>query len=651
MTVQAQQETLSFQAQVQQLLHLVTHSLYSNKEVFLRELISNASDAADKLRFEALSDAALYEQDSELKITVDFDPKQRTITITDNGIGMSREEVIANLGTIAKSGTKEFLSKLSGDQQKDSHLIGQFGVGFYSAFVVADKVTVNTRRAGMQPEQGVCWESTGEGDYNIKNIVRKERGTEITLHVRSDSEEFLDAWRLRGVITKYSDHILLPIEMKKNEMAADEAAEQGKEAAEQDKKAPEWEVVNRATALWTLPKSKIKEEEYNELYKHIGHDFENPLAWSHNRVEGKLEYISLLYIPARAPFDLWNRERKHGLKLYVHRVFIMDDAEQLLPGYLRFVRGIVDSNDLPLNVSREILQSSQVIDSIRSGCVKRVLDMLEDMAKNEPEKYTKFWQEFGQVLKEGPAEDFANSERLAKLLRFASTHTDTSDQTVSLQDYVSRMQPEQKHIYYVTADNFNTAKNSPHLEIFRKKGIEVLLMSDRVDEWLLSQLREFEGKSLQSVAKGDLDLTEIEGNTEEGKKDQKDKAKKKIEDEFASVLTQVKTVLGEKVKEVRLTDRLTDSPACLVSGEHEMSIHLQNMLKAAGQAIPMSQPTLEINAEHPLVNKMKAESDEERFAQWAWVLFDQAQLAQGTALEDPANFVKRLNSLLVGLTN
>lgn len=649
MTVQAQQETLSFQAQVQQLLHLVTHSLYSNKEVFLRELISNASDAADKLRFEALSDAALYEQDSELKITVDFDPKQRTITITDNGIGMSREEVIANLGTIAKSGTKEFLSKLSGDQQKDSHLIGQFGVGFYSAFVVADKVTVKTRRAGMQPEQGVCWESTGEGDYSIKNIVHKERGTEITLHIRSDGEEFLDAWRLRGVITKYSDHILLPIEMKKNEMAAeaDEAAEKDKK----EQKTPEWEVVNRATALWTLPKNKIKEEEYNELYKHIGHDFENPLTWSHNKVEGKLEYTSLLYIPARAPFDLWNRERKHGLKLYIHRVFIMDDAEQLLPGYLRFVRGIVDSNDLPLNVSREILQSSQVIDSIRSGCVKRVLDMLEDMAKNDVEKYTKFWQEFGQVLKEGPAEDFANSERLAKLLRFASTHADTADQTVSLQEYVSRMQSEQKHIYYVTADNFNTAKNSPHLEIFRKKGIEVLLLSDRVDEWMLSQLREFEGKTLQSVAKGGLDLEEVAGKDEKAPKDKKNKSKKKTEDEFASVLTQVKTVLGEKVKEVRLTDRLTDSPACLVSGENEMSIHLQNMLKAAGQAFPTSQPTLEINAEHPLVNKMKAESDEERFAQWAWVLFDQAQLAQGTALEDPASFVKRLNSLLVGLSH
>lgn len=638
MSVQAQQETLSFQAQVQQLLHLVTHSLYSNKEIFLRELISNASDAADKLRFEVLTDAALYEQDPELKIHVDFDAKEQTITVTDNGIGMSRDEVIANLGTIAKSGTREFLSQLSGDQAKDSHLIGQFGVGFYSAFVVADKVVVKTRRAGMQPEQGVYWESSGEGEYVIKNIDRAERGTEIILHIRKDSAEFLDAWRLRNIITKYSDHILLPILMKKANLAA--AAEKTESGQAEE------ETVNRATALWTLPKNQIKDEEYRELYKHISHDFEEPLLWAHNKVEGKLEYTSLLYIPAHPPFDLWNRDSKHGLKLYVRRVFIMDDAEQLLPSYLRFVRGIVDSNDLPLNVSREILQSSQIIDSIRSGSVKRILDMLDDLAKDSPEKYTKFWNAFGAVLKEGPYEDFANRERIAKLLRFASTHTDRVEQTVSLQDYISRMPAEQNKIYYVTADSFNAAKNSPQLEIFRKKGIEVLLLSERIDEWLVGHLTEFEGKSLQSVAKGDLDLSAI---GEKGEKKKKDKTKK-AKDEFDGVLKQMQTVLGEKVKEVRLTDRLTDSPACLVSDENDMSLHLQNMLKAAGQTVPVSKPIVEINPDHPLVQKMKAEADEDRFKEWVWILFDQAQLAQGTPLEDPASFVKRLNGLLLELT-
>jgi len=641
MTTQAQQETLSFQAQVKQLLYLVTHALYSNKEIFLRELISNASDAADKLRFEALRDAALYEKDSELKIHIDIDKKARTITLSDNGIGMSRDEVIENLGTIAKSGTKEFLNQLSGDQAKDSHLIGQFGVGFYSSFVVADKVIVKTRRAGMQPDEGVYWESAGEGDYIIKNIQHERRGTEIILHIRKENEEFLDEYRLRGIVSKYSDHILLPIVMKKT---VSDMPEEGKETTPAKL---EDEVVNRATALWTLPKSQIKEEEYNELYKHIAHDFENPLVWSHNRVEGKLEYISLLYIPGRAPYDLLNREKRHGLKLYVHRVFIMDDAEQLLPGYLRFVRGIVDSNDLPLNVSREILQSSQIIDSIRSGCVKRVLDMLESLAKEQPEKYTTFWKQFGQVLKEGPYEDFANRERIAPLLRFASTHTDGAEQTVSLSDYVQRMKKDQSKIYYVTADTFKAAQNSPHLEIFRKKGIEVLLLSDRVDEWLVSHLTEFEGKPLQSVAKGDLDLGAI--------KDTEDKAKKpkskKAAAEFESVLTQMKTILGDKVKDVRLTDRLTDSPACLVSDENEMSIHLQNMLKAAGQDFPTNKPIVEINPDHQLVHKLKAETDEERFAEWTHVLFDQAQLAQGTALEDPATFVKRLNKLLLELAN
>jgi len=647
MTVKPQQETLGFQAQVKQLLHLVTHALYSNKEIFLRELISNASDAADKLRFEALRDAALYEQNPDLNIHIDVDKTAGTVTITDTGIGMSRDEVIANLGTIAQSGTKEFLSKLTGDQAKDSHLIGQFGVGFYSSFVVADKVIVKTRRAGMQADQGVEWESTGEGEYVIKNINRPERGTQIILHIRKEDQEFLDEFRLRNIITKYSDHILLPILMQKNEMEmGNEEAnkEESKDENKEKNKTPEYEVVNRATALWTLPKSKITDSEYEELYKHISHDFENPLTWSHNKVEGKLEYISLLYIPARAPFDMFNRENKHGLKLYVHRVFIMDDAEQLLPNYLRFVRGIVDSNDLPLNVSREILQSSQVIESIKSAGVKRILEMLDTLSKEHPEKYTKFWTQFGQVLKEGPYEDFANKDRIAPLLRFASTHNDNPDQNVSLQDYVSRMKPEQKKIYYVTADTFNAAKNSPQLEIFRKKGIEVLLMYDRIDEWLVGHLTEFEGKPLQSVAKGDVDV----GETPEDK-EKKAEETKKAEGEFQSILKQMKTVLGEKVKEVRLTDRLTDSPACLVSDENEMSIHLQNMLKSAGQSFPTSQPILELNPDNALIKKLKTEADEDRFAEWTWVLFDQAQLAQGTALEDPASFVKRLNKLLLGL--
>lgn len=637
MAVKSERETLSFQTEVKQLLYLVTHSLYSNRDIFLRELISNASDAADKLRFEALSDSALYEKDSDLKIWVDFDKEKKTVTVRDNGIGMSREEVIENLGTIAKSGTREFLSKLSDNQAKDANLIGQFGVGFYSAFVVADKVVVQTRRAGMQENQGVYWESNGEGEYTINNISKANRGTEVILHLRDDASEYLDQFRLRNIITKYSDHVLLPILMQEPVTPAEASDE-----AEQKTEMKEI-VVNKATALWTLPKNKIKDEDYKELYKHIAHDFEDPLAWSHNRVEGKTEYTSLLYLPARAPFDLWNREKRFGLKLYVQRVFIMDDADQLLPHYLRFVRGIVDSNDLPLNISREILQNNQTIETIRSGCIKRILDMLESMVKDEAEKYQKFWKEFGQTLKEGPGEDFANRERIAKLLRFSSTHTDSSEQTVSLADYVSRMKEEQKNIYYVTADTFSAAKNSPHLEIFRKKGIEVLLLSERIDEWLVSHLTEFEGKTLQSVARGDLDLGALEDKKTEEKV-------KEAAGEFEEVLKQMKAVLNEKVKEVRLTDRLTDSPACLVADQNEMSIHLQNLLKASGQNMPASVPIFEINPEHPLIQRLKNEQDEARLAEWTTILFEQSQLAQGTVLEDPASFVKRLNTLLQELS-
>jgi len=636
MTTKAQSETLNFQAEVKQLLHLVTHSLYSNKEIFLRELISNASDAADKLRFEALSDAALYEKDSELKILVDFDKETGTITVKDNGIGMSREEVIENLGTIAKSGTRVFLESLTGDQAKDANLIGQFGVGFYSSFVVADKVTVKSRRAGMEANQGVIWESAGEGDYTIENIDKAERGTEVILHLKKGEDEFLDNWRLRNIITKYSDHILLPIIMKQEVMP--------EEGDKEKKKKPETkeEVVNKATALWTLPKKDIKDDDYKELYKHISHDFEDPLLWSHNRVEGKLEYISLLYIPTHAPFDLWNREQQHGLKLYAQRVFVMDDAKQLLPLYLRFVRGIVDSNDLPLNISREILQSSKVIDSIRSGVSKRILDILEQLAKDDTEKYTKFWEAFGKVIKEGVGEDFANKDKIAKLLRFATTHKDSAEQTISLDDYIGRMQKDQDKIYYVTADTFIAAKNSPHLEVFRKKGIEVILLYDRVDEWLASNLTEYEGKQLQSVAKGDLDLGELEDK--ETKEEQK-----KAEDEFASTIEQMKKVLGDKVKEIRLTARLTDSPACLVTGEFDMSGNLQRIMQQAGQEIPGAKPILELNPEHLLSKRLKDEPDDARFAEWTNILFDQALLAEGGKLDDPATFVKRLNTLLLEL--
>jgi molecular chaperone HtpG len=631
-------QTLGFQTEVKQLLHLMIHSLYSNKEIFLRELISNASDAADKLRFAALSDSKLYEDDSELKVRVSFDKTARTITISDNGIGMTQQEVIDHLGTIAKSGTREFLTALTGDQAKDTRLIGQFGVGFYSAFIVADKVTVNTRRAGAPANEGVCWESQGEGEFTIETIEKATRGTEIILHLRADEDEFLNDWRLRSVINKYSDHINLPVQMLKQKPAEDK----DKPATEAKVASEEFETVNSATALWTLPRSEISDDQYREFYKHVAHDFEDPLTWGHNKVEGKQEYTTLLYIPARAPFDLYQQEHKRGLKLYVRRVFIMDDAEQFLPRYLRFVKGIVDSNDLPLNISREILQQNRQVEAIRSATSKRVLSMLEKLVEDDKEKYTKFWQEFGPSLKEGPAEDVANREQIAKLLRFASTHNDNATQDVSLMDYVARMKPEQKKIYYIVADTFTAAKHSPHLEIFRKKGIEVLLLSDRVDEWLVSHLTEFDGKSLQSVAKGTLDIEDVA--------DEKTKEEnKKLEDEFVDIVKKVKEALGEKVKEVRTTQRLTDSPACLVSEEHGISAHMERLLKSAGQMFPTSKPILELNPKHPIIVKLKAESDQTRFGEWSNILFEQSLLAEGGQLEDPAGFVGRLNRLFLEL--
>ena len=628
-TTTTQKETLGFQAEVKQLLHLMVHSLYSNKEICLRELISNASDAADKLRFEALSDAALFENDSELKIRIAYDKAARTLTIADNGIGMSRQEVIDNIGTIAKSGTREFFSQLSGDQQKDASLIGQFGVGFYSSFIIADKVTLTTRRAGLTAEHGVRWESGGEGDYTLETVEKAGRGTEITLLLREGEDEFLSDWKIKSIIRKYSDHITLPIVMKKSEW------KDGMEVP-----TDEDETVNQASALWARAKNDITDEQYEEFYKHVAHDFEKPLAWSHTRVEGKQEYISLLYVPGRAPFDLYDRERRHGIKLYVKRVFIMDDAEQLMPQYLRFVRGIIDSADLPLNVSREILQASREIDGIKAGSVKKVLGLLEEMAENDPEKYARFWKEFGRVLKEGPGEDFGNKEKIAGLLRFASTDADTEEEVVSLKDYLGRMKEGQDKIYYVTADSFAAAKHSPHLEIFRKKGIEVLLLSDRVDEWLVSSLTEFDGRKLQSVAKGDLDLGKLE---DEAEKEQQ----KKAEDDFTDLVEKVKAVLGDdKVRDVRVTHRLTDSPACIVAGEHDMSANLERLLKAAGQKGTSTKPILEINPQHALVARLRDEGDEARFADWAHLLFEQALLAEGGQLEDPASFVRRLNGLL-----
>ncbi|MEI2783893.1 MAG: molecular chaperone HtpG [Candidatus Competibacter sp.] len=632
MTVEAHKETLGFQAEVQQLLRLVAHSLYSHKEVFLRELISNASDACDKLRFEALTDSALYESDPDLKIRVSFDKDARTITVADNGIGMDRQEVIDNIGTIARSGTRQFMQKLTGDQAKDANLIGQFGVGFYSSFIVADKVVLFTRRAGMGPEHGVRWESNGEGEYTLETTDKPTRGTEVILHLREDETELLNEWQLRSIITKYSDHITLPVIMPVQKPS-------------EDKDAPPTVVeerINQAAALWARPKQEVKEEEYKEFYKHVGHDFEDPLAWTHNRVEGKLEYTSLLFLPARAPFDLWDREQRHGVKLYVQRVFIMDDAEHLMPRYLRFVRGVIDSNDLPLNISREILQSSKVVDGIRAGSVKKVLGLLEDLAQNDAEKYGKFWKEFGRVLKEGPAEDYGNREQIAKLLRFASTHTDSAEQTVSLTDYIGRMKEGQDKIYYIAGESFAAAKNSPHLEIFRKKGLEVLLLTDRVDEWLMSHLTEFEGKHLQSVAKGALDLDKIA--SEEEKQEQK-----QAEDQLKDLLARVKEVLGDQVKEVRISSRLTDSPACLVVDEHALSAHLERLLRDAGQSVPMSKPYLELNPHHPLVTRLQGEADAGRFGDLTHLLFEQAVLAEGGQLEDPASFVKRLNGLLLAL--
>ncbi len=619
-------ESMAFQAEVKQLLQLMIHSLYSNKEIVLRELISNASDAADKLRFEVLANGALYENDSELKIRIAFDKEARTLTIADNGIGMSRDEVISHIGTIAKSGTKEFFSALTGDQAKDANLIGQFGVGFYSAFIIADKVTLTTRRAGAA--EAVRWESAGEGDYTLEDANKASRGTEIVLHLREGEDEFLNDWKLKSIIRKYSDHIMLPIVMKKSEW------KDGAEVA-----TDEDETVNKASALWARSKNDITEEEYQEFYKHVSHDFENPLAYTHSRVEGKQEYISLLYVPGKAPFDLYDRERSHGIKLYVKRVFIMEDAEKLMPQYLRFVRGVIDTSDLPLNVSREILQSSRDVEAIKAGSVKKVLGLLEDMAENKPEDYAKFYKEFGRVLKEGPGEDFANKDKIAGLLRFASTKADSDVQDVSLKDYISRMQPEQDVIYYITADSFAAAQHSPHLEIFRKKGIEVLLMSDRVDEWLLGSLTEFEGKKLQSIAKGDLDLGKLESETEK-------EIQKKIEEEAKTLVEKIKQTLGEQVKDVRVTHRLTDSPACLVSDENDLSGNLARILKSAGQKAPEAKPILEINPTHKLVKRIEAENADDVFANLAYVLFDQALLAEGGTLEDPASFVKRMNSLI-----
>ncbi len=637
MAVKAHKETLGFQTEVKQLLHLMIHSLYSNKEIFLRELISNASDAADKLRFEGLSDDALFEGDSEFKIHVAFDKEARTITVSDNGIGMSRQEVIEHIGTIAKSGTAKFFESLTGDQAKDANLIGQFGVGFYSSFIVADKVTLTTRRAGLGAEHGVRWESAGEGEYSLETVEMDTHGAVVQLHLRENEDEFLDGMRLRNIIGKYSDHITLPIMMEKQQFGATEDDEEKDKAAE-----PELEVVNRASALWARPKSDITDDEYNEFYKHVAHDFEDPLARTHNRVEGNYEYTSLLYIPARAPFDLWDREQRHGIKLYVRRVFIMDDADQLMPNYLRFVRGIIDSADLPLNVSREILQHNKAIDTIRAGSVKKVLGLLESMAKNDAEKYATFWKEFGRVIKEGPGEDFANKERIAKLLRFSSTHNDSETQDVSLQDYVGRMKEGQKEIYYVTAESFAAAKNSPHLEIFRNKGIEVLLLSDRVDEWMISSLTEFDDKPLKSVAQGELDLGDMEDEKEKAEKEETSKA-------FSEIVERIKTALGDDVSEVRVTHRLTSSPACLVTGENDMSANLERILKSAGQNMPVSKPVFEINPGHPLVLKLKDETDEDQFTELTKVLFDQAMLAEGGQLDDPATFVRRMNELLLAM--
>lgn len=617
------QETRGFQSEVKQLLHLMIHSLYSNKEIFLRELISNASDAADKLRFRALSTPDLYEGDGELRVRISVDKEKRTLTLSDNGIGMRRDEVIENLGTIAKSGTKAFLESMGSDQAKDSQLIGQFGVGFYSAFIVADKVTVRTRAAGAQASEGVFWESEGEGEYTLAEIEKADRGTEITLHFRAGEDDFLDAWRVRNVISKYSDHIALPVEI---------------ETKDEENDTVTWEKVNKAQALWTRNKAEISDDEYKEFYKHIAHDFSDPAIWSHNRVEGKQEYTSLLYIPQRAPFDMWNRDSKHGLKLYVQRVFIMDDAEQFMPNYLRFVRGLIDSNDLPLNVSREILQDSRVTQSLRAALTKRSLQMLEKLAKDDAEKYQQFWKEFGLVLKEGPAEDSANQQAIAKLLRFATTQSEGSEQSVSLDDYLSRMVEGQEKIYYITADSYAAAKSSPHLELFRKKGIEVLLLSDRIDEWMMSYLTEFDGKTFQSVSKADESLSKLA--------DEETEEQKEAEKALEPFVERVKTLLGERVKEVRLTHRLTDTPAIVTTDANEMTTQMAKLFAAAGQDVPEVKYIFEINPEHGLVKRVADTQDEARFAEWVELLLDQALLAERGTLDDPNQFIRRMNQLL-----
>ena len=626
MTVEAKKETLSFQTEVKQLLNLMIHSLYSNKEIFLRELVSNASDACDKLRFEALSDGALYEGKEDLGISVDFDKEAGTVTITDNGIGMNREEVIANIGTIANSGTKKFLDNLTGEQAKDAEMIGQFGVGFYASFIVADNVVVETRRAGLGAEHGVRWVSKGEGEFDLENIEKADRGTTIILHLKKDEEEFADGWRLRSIINKYSDHISLPISMKKND--------------EEGKPTDELEAVNKASALWVRPKSEVKDEEYNEFYKHVAHDFDEPLSWLHNRVEGTQEYTTLFYIPKRAPFDMFERDQKNGIKLYVKRVFIMDDADQLMPNYMRFIKGVVDSDDLPLNISREILQRNKHIDTIRGASIKKILGHLDKMAKNNPEDYATFWTEFGRVLKEGPAEDAGNKEKIAKLFRYASTNNDSDIENVSLDDYISRMKEGQDKLYYITGDSYAAVKNSPHLELFKKKGIEVILMHDRVDEWMMSYLQEYDGKSFVNIAKGELDLGDLED------KEDKEKAEKAAKD-YESLLKQMTESLGEKVKEVRVSTRLTDSPSCLVVEQQDMAVSMQKILKQAGHEVPNIEPILEINIEHPLVKRLSDEQDDNKFKDWSHLLFDQAMLSEGGQLEDPVAFVTRINQLLL----
>ena len=624
------QQTLGFQTEVKQLLQLMIHSLYSNKEIFLRELISNASDAADKLRFKALSAPELYEGDGDLKVRIRFDEKKGTLTVSDNGIGMTREQAMEHLGTIAKSGTKEFLTALGQDQAKDSQLIGQFGVGFYSAFIVADKVEVRSRAAGVPAEQGVLWTSAGEGEYSVEDIEKKDRGTEITLFLREDEKEFLNEWRLREIIGKYSDHIGLPVEILTKEFD-----DEGKETG------VKWEKINKAQALWTRAKGEISDEEYKEFYKHISHDFADPLVWQHNKVEGNQEYTSLLYVPSKAPWDLFNRDQKHGLKLYVQRVFIMDDAEVFMPNYLRFMRGLLDSNDLPLNVSREILQDNKTTAALRKALTKRALQMLEKLAKDEPEKYALFWKEFGLVLKEGVGEDFANREQIAKLFRFASTHTDSSEQTVSLEDYIARMKEGQKAVYYITADSYVAAKNSPHLELFNKKGIEVLLLSDRIDEWMLSYLTEFDGKPLQSITKADLDLGDLADKAEEEKEKAQDEA-------LSGFVERVKTLLGERVKDVRLTHRLTDTPAVVSTDNDQITTQMAKLFAMSGQPVPEVKYTFELNPDHDLVKKVAALTDESAFANWVELLLEQAMLSERGTLDNPAAFIKRVNTLLAG---